>query len=162
MFCVLLVPSFVSQAKLEQITSNALASTITVSMPQIDESSGPIRYKAITLVLVTKCFTMLSYRYYYIVVSLELLEDTKAIEESNLEARANTDLPFYVTASVDYENFNSHFTIGDGSNSTDPTSNSTFYNAPLQKQQEYYYFVRAYSRVHDHCIHVSCLDVSLT
>ena len=93
------------------------------------------------------------------------MNDTKAIEESDLlsviKARGNTDLPFYVTASVDYENFNSNFTIGDGSNSTDPRalSNKTFYNAPLQKQQEYYYFVRAYSRVNDDCIHVSVFNL---
>ena len=104
-----------------------------------------------------------SYRYYYIVVSLRLLEDTIAIKETELssaiEAKANNDLPFYITASVDYVNFSPHFTIGDGSNSTDSITKRTFYNAPLQKQQEYYYFVRAYSKAHDDCIDVSYLDV---
>ena len=101
-----------------------------------------------------------SYRHYYIVVSLRLLEDTKAIEESELlsaiEAKAND---VYITASVDYVNFSPYFTIGDGSNSTDSITKRTFYNAPLWKQQEYYYFVRAYSKAHGDCIDVSYLDV---
>ena len=37
-------PSFDSQTKLEQISSSALANTITVSIPQIDNSGYPIRY----------------------------------------------------------------------------------------------------------------------
>ena len=99
-------------------------------------------YLAITCVIVSSC------SHYYIVISLELLEDPEAIKESELSANPTNDLPFYVTASVNYENFQSHFTIGDGSNSTDPILQRKFYNAPLLKQQEYYYFIRAYSEAH--------------
>ena len=82
-------------------------------------------------------------------VSLEQLEDTEAITESELlpadPVKRNTHLPLYVTASV---NYNPTFTIGDGSISTDPITQTIFYNVPLQKQQEYYYFIRAYSEAH--------------
>lgn len=83
------------------------------------------------------------------------MEDTEAIKESELSSLANynqtkrnADFPLYVTASVNYEDFHSHFTIGNGSNTTDPISQRIFYNAPLQKQQKYYYFIRAYSKAH--------------
>ena len=85
-------------------------------------------------------------------VSLEQLEDTKAVMESELlpadPVKRNAHLPLYVTASVNYNDFHSTFTIGDGSCSTDPVTQAIFYNAPLQKQQEYYYFIRAYSEAH--------------
>jgi len=86
------------------------------------------------------------------VVSLELLKDTEAIKESELlpanQAAKDTDYPFYVTASVNNEDFHPLFIIGDGNNSTDPITQRTFYNAPLLKQQTYYYFIRAYSLAH--------------
>ena len=95
---------------------------------------------------------MLWYSHYYIVISLEQLEDTEAVKESELlpanQAKRDTDLPLYVTASVNYEEFQSTFTIGDGSSSTDPISQRIFYNVPLQKEQTYYYFIRAYSTAH--------------
>ena len=102
---------------------------------------------------------MLQYTsHYYIVISLEQLEDTEAIKESELlpanKAKRDTDLPLYVTASVTYEDFQPNFTIGDGSSSTDPLSQRIFYNAPLQKQQIYYYFIRVYSKAHT--TEVSC------
>ena len=83
-------------------------------------------------------------------VSLEQLKDTEAVKESELipadQAKRNVDLPLYVTASVNL--FHPTFTIGDGSSSTDPISQRTFYNIPLQKEQTYYYFIRAYSEAH--------------
>ena len=85
-------------------------------------------------------------------VNLEQLEDTEAITESELlpanNAKRNSRLPLYVTASVKYNKFHQNFTIGDGSSSTDPITQTIFYNIPLEEQQEYYYFVRAYSLVH--------------
>ena len=36
-------PSFTADVMLRQISSNASANTITVSIPEIDESDGPIR-----------------------------------------------------------------------------------------------------------------------
>lgn len=39
-----LAPSFASQANLQQISSNALANIITVSVPEVDDSGGPVRY----------------------------------------------------------------------------------------------------------------------
>ena len=90
--------------------------------------------------------------HYYIVISLEQLEDTEAVKESELlpanKAKRETDLPLYVTASVNYDDFHPTFTIGDGSSSTDPLTQRIFYNIPLQKQQTYYYFIRAYSTGH--------------
>ena len=92
------------------------------------------------------------YSHYYIVVSLEQLEDTEAVKESELlpanQAKRNSDLPLYITASLNYKLLHQTFTIGDGSNSTDLTSQRIFYNVPLQKQQTYYYFIRAYSTAH--------------
>ena len=83
---------------------------------------------------------------------MEKLEDTKAVKESELlpamQAKGNAHLPLYVTASVNFENIHQTFTIGDGSSSTDPITQTTFYNAPLQQKQEYYYFIRAYSAAH--------------
>ena len=91
-------------------------------------------------------------------VSLEQLEDTEAVKESELmssnQAKRNVDLPLYVTASVNYKDFLATFTIGDGSNSTDLKSQRIFYNIPLQKRQTYYYFIRAYSEAHT--TEVSC------
>ena len=85
-------------------------------------------------------------------VSLEQLEDTEAVMESELltadPVKRNAHLPLYVIASVNYNDFHSTFTIGDGSSSTDPITQTIFYNAPLQKRQEYYYFIRAYSEAH--------------
>ena len=85
-------------------------------------------------------------------VSLEQLEDTEAVMESELltadPVKRDTHLPLYVTASVNYNNFRPTFTIGDGSSSTDPITQRKFFNAPLQKQHEYYYFLRAYSEAH--------------
>ena len=85
-------------------------------------------------------------------VSVEQLEDTEAVKDSELlpanPVKRNADLPLYVTASVNYEDFHLNFTIGDGSSSTDPISQTTFYNVPLQRDFTYYYFVRAYSAAH--------------
>ena len=85
-------------------------------------------------------------------ISLEQLEDTEAVTESELlpadPVKRDTHLPLYVTASVNYNDFHPNFTIGDGSSSTDPITQTIFYNAPLQQQQEYYYFIRAYSEAH--------------
>ena len=109
---------------------------------------------------------MLQYTsHYYIVISLEQLEDTEAIKESELlpanKAKRDTDLPLYVTASVNDEDFQPTFTIGNGSSASDPLSQRIFYNVPLQKQRIYYYFIRVYSKVHT--AEVSCrftLDLS--
>ena len=83
---------------------------------------------------------------------MEKLEDAKAVKESELlpamQAKGNAQLPLYVTASVNYNDFHQTFIIGDGSSSTDPITHTIFYNAPLQQQQEYYYFIRAYSAAH--------------
>ena len=46
---VFLAPSFDSQSLLQQVTSNASANTITVSIPPIDDSGGPIRYSLYTI-----------------------------------------------------------------------------------------------------------------
>ena len=83
---------------------------------------------------------------------MEQLEDTEAVKEGELlpanQAKRNTDLPLYITASLNYKLLHQTFTIGDGISSTDPTSQRIFYNVPLQKQQTYYYFIRAYSTAH--------------
>ena len=85
-------------------------------------------------------------------VSVEPLEDTEAVKDSELLpanlVKRNADLPLYVAASVNYEDFHPTFIIGDGSSSTDPISQTTFHNVPLQKQQTYYYFIRVYSAAH--------------
>ena len=92
-------------------------------------------------------------------ISLEKLDNTEAVNESELvpanQAKRSVDLPLYITASIKYEDFHPIFTIGDGSNSTDPISQRVFYNVPLQKQQIYYYFIRAYSTAHTD--EVSCV-----
>ena len=94
-------------------------------------------------------------------VSLEQLEDTEAVKDSELlpanPVKRNVDLPLYVTASVNYDDIRPAFIIGDGSSSTDPISQTIFHNAPLQKQQTYYYFIRAYSAAHT--IDVSVVSV---
>ena len=91
-------------------------------------------------------------------VSLEQLEDTEAVTESELlpadPVKRDTHLPLYVTASINYNDFHSNFTIGDGSSSADPITQRVFYNIPLEKQQVYYYFIRAYSQAHT--TEVSC------
>jgi len=93
------------------------------------------------------------------VISEERLEDTEAVRDSELLpanlVKRNADLPLYVTASVNYEDFHQNFTIGDGRSSIDPISHATFHNVPLQKQQTYYYFIRAYSEFHSR--EVSCI-----
>ena len=89
------------------------------------------------------------YSHYYIVISLEQLEDTEAVKESELvpanQTKRDAEFPLYVAASINYR---PTFIIGDGSISTDPISHKRFYNIPLQKQQIYYYFIRAYSEAH--------------
>ena len=44
-----LVPLFNPNIVLHQVSSNASANTITVSIPQIDDSGGPIRYSLNTI-----------------------------------------------------------------------------------------------------------------
>ena len=99
--------------------------------------------------------------HYYIVVSMEQLENTEAVKDSELlsanPVKRNAELPLYVTASVNYEDFHQNFTIGDGSSSTDPILQTIFHNVPLQKQQTYYYFIRAYSAAHTR--EVSCHNI---
>ena len=111
-------------------------------------------------------FIMLKHSHYYIVISVEKLEDTKAVKESELlpvkEAKRNAHLPLYVTASINYDDVHQTFTIGDGSSSTDPITQAIFYNAPLQKQQEYYYFIRAYSAAHTTEVVITLVVISLT
>ena len=95
--------------------------------------------------------TMFFNSHYYIVVSLEQLKDTEAIQENELIAnqiKRNTALPLYVTASINYNDFHPTFIIGDGSSSKDPTSQRIFHNVPLEKLLTYYYFIRAYSKAH--------------
>ena len=99
-------------------------------------------------------------------ISLEQLEDTEAVKESELlpanQAKRDVDLPLYVTASVNYSNYHPSFIIGDGSSSNDPISQTEFYNIPLQRQQVYYYFIRAYSKAHTtevRCNANLCIDV---
>ena len=48
-YIVFLAPSFDSQTLLQQVTSSTSANTITISIPQIDDSSGPIRYSLNTI-----------------------------------------------------------------------------------------------------------------
>lgn len=80
---------------------------------------------------------------------MNYLEDTETIKESELlSADQANKSTLYVTASVNYDNLHSNFTIGDGSNFTDPISQRIFHNVPLQKQQKYYYFIRVYSKAH--------------
>ena len=85
-------------------------------------------------------------------ISLEQLEDTEAVKDSELlpanPVKRSADHPLYVAASVNYEDFRPTFIIGDGSSSTDPISQTIFHNVPLQKHQTYYYFIRAYSEAH--------------
>ena len=109
---------------------------------------------------------MLFCSHYYIIVSLELLEDTESIKESELlpasEAKRDASLPLYVTASVNSEDFHPTFTIGNGSDSIDPITKRAFYNVPLLKQQTYYYFIRAYSEAHTTevgCSNSSCVHM---
>ena len=85
---------------------------------------------------------------------MKRLENTEAVKDSELlpanPVKRNANLPLYVTASVNYDDFHQNFTIGDGSSSTDPILQTilNFHNIPLQKQQAYYYFIRAYSAAH--------------
>ena len=85
-------------------------------------------------------------------ISLELLENVSAIKESQLlpvdRVKRESDLPYYVTASVTYNRSLPLFTIGSGSDTIDPVTGRHFYNAPLHKEQTYYYFIRAYSAAH--------------
>ena len=151
-----LAPSFNSQtALLQQISSNASSNTITVFIPQVDDSGNSIRYVNTITYGNEKCIyvTMLQCSHYYIVISLEKLENPEAVRESELlpanKAKRNADFPsLYVTASVNYNKYRPTFTIGDDSISIDPISQTKFYNIPLQKQQAYYYFIRAYSDAH--------------
>ena len=48
-YIVFLAPSFDSQTLLQQVTSSTSANTITISIPQIDDSGGPIRYSLNTI-----------------------------------------------------------------------------------------------------------------
>ena len=100
--------------------------------------------------------------HYYIVISLEQLEDTEAVKESELlpanQVKRDTHSPLYVTASVNYDKYLPTFTIGDGSSSSDPISQKKFYNVPLKKGETYYYFIRAYSEAHT--TEVSCKSLA--
>ena len=49
MLQMFLAPSFGSQSVLQQVSSNASANTIIVSIPRVDESGGPIRYSLYTI-----------------------------------------------------------------------------------------------------------------
>ena len=51
LYIVFLAPSFDSPTVLRQISSSASANTITVTIPQIDDSSGPIRYSLYAIFL---------------------------------------------------------------------------------------------------------------
>ena len=95
--------------------------------------------------------------HFYIVVSLEKLEHTNAIKESDLlpsdqemKKKRNSVFPFYVTASVTNSISSpvTEFTIGSGSDTYDSVTERQFYNAPLQQDETYYYFIRAYSEAH--------------
>ena len=101
---------------------------------------------------------MSQYSHYYIVISMEEIEDTEAVQENELLSANQTEnatLSLYVTASVNYNDFRPYFTIGDDNTSTDPISQTEFYNIPLQNHQQYYYFIRAYSEAHTE--EVSCI-----
>ena len=87
--------------------------------------------------------------HYLIVVSSESLVDTEDIEDIKLlPIGQDNDHPYYVTASVTYNRSLPLFIIGSGSDTIDPVSGRHFYNAPLHKEQTYYYFIRAYSAAH--------------
>ena len=84
---------------------------------------------------------------------MEQLEDTEAVKDWELLpvnlVKRNAEFPLlYVTASINHGGFHQNFIIGDGSSSTDPILQTTFYNIPLQKEFTYYYFIRAYSAAH--------------
>jgi len=96
---------------------------------------------------------------------LEKLEDTNAVKESDLlpfdqetQKKRNSAFPFYVTASVTNSISSpvNEFTIGSGSTTSDPITTTQFYNAPLQQDETYYYFIRAYSEAHTRqvCLHL--------
>jgi len=95
------------------------------------------------------------------VISLEKLEDTNAVKESDLlpfdqgtRKKRDNPFPYYVTASVAKSRSSNEFTIGDGRSTFDLVTSRQFYNAPLQQDNTYYYFIRAYSEAHtlDVCI----------
>jgi len=87
--------------------------------------------------------------HYLIVISSKSLEDTEDIEDMELlPVGQDNDHPYYVTASVTYNRSLPLFTIGSGSDTIDPVTGRHFNNAPLHKEQTYYYFIRAYSAGH--------------
>ena len=113
-------------------------------------------------------YHILFYSHFYIVVSLEKLEHTNAIKESDLlpsdqemKKKRNSVFPFYVTASVTNSISSpvTEFTIGSGSDTSDSVTGRQFYNAPLQQDETYYYFIRAYSEAHTSTV---CVDVYLS
>ena len=82
-------------------------------------------------------------------ISSESLDDTEDIEDMELlPIGQDNDHPYYVTASVTYNRSLPLFSIGSGSDTIDPVTGRQFYNAPLLKEQTYYYFIRAYSVAH--------------
>jgi len=98
--------------------------------------------------------------HFFIVVSLELLEDANGIKESQLlpvnRVKRGSDLPYYVTATVTYNRSLPLFTIGSGGDTIDPVTGRYFYNAPLHKEQTYYYFIRVYSAAHTSEVGATC------
>jgi len=94
------------------------------------------------------------------VISSELLKDTNAINESQLfsvnRVKRDSDFPYYVTASVTYNRSLQLFTIGSGSDTIDTVTGRRFTNAPLHKEQTYYYFIRAYSAAHTSEVSTTC------
>ena len=96
--------------------------------------------------------------HYLIVVSSESLEDTEDIEDMELlPIGQDNNHPYYVAASVTYNRSLPLFTIGSGSDTIDPVSGRHFYNAPLHKEQTYYYFIRAYSAAHTSQVGTFCV-----
>ena len=93
-------------------------------------------------------------------VSSELLKDANGINESQLlpvnRVKRDSDLPYYVTASVTYNRSLPLFTIGSGSDTIGLVTGKIFYNAPLHKEQTYYYFIRAYSAAHTSEVGATC------
>ena len=94
-------------------------------------------------------------------ISTELLENISSVKESQLlpvnRVKRDSDLPYYVTASVTYNRSLPLFNIGSGSDTIDPVSGRHFYNAPLHKEQTYYYFIRAYSAAHTSQVGTFCV-----
>ena len=125
----------------------------TVMLPSLDKFNKPIGY---VMYLYTDIDYAMSHRHLFVVVTTNNSLIPSQVPDRNLAGYGSETMNMYITAVVynmSGDQWDKEIVIGNKSNYTH--GQVMYYNAPLDKDNTYYIFVRAYAYSHNESVSVS-------